>query len=202
MKVYSVIVTYGDRFHLLKQVIEACFREDVNKVIVIDNASIENSRNKLKEFEKQNKDRLKVIYLEENSGSAGGYKRGLEEAYKCEECEFIWLLDDDNEPQKDSLKVLKEFWNDLEDKNKKEKVALLSYRPDRIAYKEAIMTNNPELVLGRKNSFLGFHILDLPKKVMRVLKRKIGIKTFKEDNSIKSGKVAVAPYGGMFFIKN
>ena len=202
MKVYSVIVTYGDRFHLLKQVIEACYREDVNKVIVIDNASIENSRNKLKEFEKQNKDRLKVIYLEENSGSAGGYKRGLEEAYKCEECEFIWLLDDDNEPQKDSLKVLKEFWNDLEDKNKKEKVALLSYRPDRIAYKESIMTNNPELVLGRKNSFLGFHILDLPKKVMRVLKRKIGIKTFKENQSIKSGKVAVAPYGGMFFHKS
>ena len=53
----------------------------------------------------QNQERLKVIYLDENTGSAGGYKLGLEEAYKCNECEFIWLLDDDNKPQKDSLKT-------------------------------------------------------------------------------------------------
>ena len=201
MKVCSVIVTYGDRFHLLKQVIEACYKEGVDKVIVIDNASEENSKKQLKEYEKENQDRLKVIYLEENTGSAGGYKRGLQEAYECEECEYIWLLDDDNMPQKDSLKVLKEFWGKLENKEKEKKVSLLSFRPDRMAYKEAIMTNNPNLVLGRKNSFLGFHILDLPKKVLRVLKRKIGIKTFVEDKNIKSGKVAVAPYGGMFFHK-
>jgi GT2 family glycosyltransferase len=89
----------------------------------------------------------------------------------------------------------------LEDENKEEKIALLSYRPDRIQYKEAIMTNNPNLVLGKKNSFLGFHILDLPKKVIKLLKRKLGMKTFKENPNIKSGKVAVAPYGGMFLHK-
>ncbi|AEA34639.1 glycosyltransferase [Hippea maritima] len=200
MKVCAVIVTYGDRFHLLKQVMDACYNEGVNKIIVVDNASEENSKKQLKEYEEK-ESRLKVIYLDENTGSAGGYKRGLQEAYKCEECEFIWLLDDDNQPQKDSLKVLKDFWNKLKDENKEEKVSLLSYRPDRIQYKEAIMTDNPDLVLGRKNSFLGFHIIDLPKKVIRVLKRKIGIKTFHENPNIKSGKVAVAPYGGMFFHK-
>jgi hypothetical protein len=67
----AVIVTYGDRFHLLKQVIDACFREGVNKVIVVDNASVENNRNQLKEFEKENSDKLKVIYLNENTGSTG-----------------------------------------------------------------------------------------------------------------------------------
>ena len=36
-KVYAVIVTYSDRFHLLKQVIEACLGESVTKIIVIDN---------------------------------------------------------------------------------------------------------------------------------------------------------------------
>ena len=200
MKVCSVIVTYGDRFHLLKQVIEACYKEGVYRVIVIDNASEENSKKKLQELDK-NEDRLKVIYLDENTGSAGGYKRGLQEAYECEECEHIWLLDDDNKPQKKSLKVLKEFWGELENKEKEKKVSLLSFRSDRMAYKEAIMTKNPNLVLGRKNSFLGFHILDLPKKVIRVLKRKIGIKTFIEEKNIKSGKVSVAPYGGMFFHK-
>ena len=201
MKICSVIVTYGDRFHLLKQVINACFKEGVDKVIVVDNASTKSSKKQLQEFEKQNKNKLKVIYLDKNTGSAGGYKRGLEEAYKCKECEFIWLLDDDNEPQKNSLKILKEFWNKLDEEDKEEKIALLSYRPDRIQYKEAIMTNNPNLVLGRKNSFLGFHIFDLPKKVVRLMKRKFGIKTFKEYENIKTGKVAVAPYGGMFFNK-
>ena len=201
MKVCAVIVTYGDRFYLLKEVMDACYKEGVDKIIVIDNDSEDNSKKQLKEYEKK-ESRLKVIYLDKNTGSAGGYKRGLQEACKCEECEFIWLLDDDNQPQKNSLKVLKEFWNKLEYENKKEKVSLLSYRPDRIQYKEAIMTNNPNLVLGRENSFLGFHIIDLPKKIIRVLKRKIGIKTVYDNPNIKSGKVAVAPYGGMFFHKN
>jgi len=202
LKVCTVIVTYGNRFHLLKQVMDACYKEGVDKIIVVDNASVKNSRDKLKEYESKNQERLKVIYLDENTGSAGGYKRGLEEAYNCKDCEFIWLLDDDNKPQKDSLKVLKEFWNRLDVGNKKEKITLLSYRPDRIQYKEAIMTNNPDLVLGRKNSFLGFHILDLPKKIIRVIKRKMGMQIFTENLNIKSGKVSVAPYGGMFFHKS
>ncbi len=200
-KVCVVTVTYGNRFKFLKQVIDACLREGIDKIIVIDNASYIESREKLKELEAKPKNKLKVLYLPENTGSAGGYKRGLEEAYKCEECEYIWLLDDDNMPQRNSLKVLKEFWNNLDEENKEEKVSLLSFRPDRQAYKEAIMTNNPNLVLGRKNSFLGFHILDLPKKIIRVIKRKLGLSTFKENPNIQSGKVAVAPYGGMFFHK-
>jgi GT2 family glycosyltransferase len=181
---------------------DACYKEGVSKIIVVDNDSEQNSKQKLKKYENQNQKRLKVVYLNENTGSAGGYKRGLEEAYNNSECEFIWLLDDDNMPQKDSLKVLKDFWNNLNQEDKNRKVSLLSYRKDRVAYKEAIMTNNPNLVLGRKNSFLGFHFIDLPKKVVKVMKRKFGIQTFKEDKTIKSGKVSVAPYGGMFFHKN
>jgi len=170
---------------------------------VVDNNSVSESREKLKTYEQElGRDKIKVLYLDDNYGSAGGYKRGLQEVYSNEECEYIWLLDDDNEPQKDALKVLKGFWDTLNQVDKKEKVSLLSYRKDRIAYKEAIMINNPELVLGRKNSFLGFHIVDLPKKVLKVIKRKFGFKTFTENTNIKSGKVSVTPYGGMFFHKN
>jgi GT2 family glycosyltransferase len=200
---FAVTVTYGNRFHLLKQVIDGALSEGVAKVIVVDNNSVPESREQLKTYEHElGSDKIKVLYLDDNYGSAGGFKRGLEEAYNDEECEFIWLLDDDNEPQKDSLKVLESFWNDLKQEDKNEKVSLLSYRKDRVAYKEAIMTNNPGLVLGRKNSFLGFHIVDLPKKVLKVVKRKLGLNTFIENFNIKSGKVSVAPYGGMFFHKN
>jgi len=192
MKVCAVIVTYGDRFHLLRQVMDACYNEGVNKIIVIDNASEENSKKQLKEYEEK-ESRLRVVYLNENTGSAGGYKRGLQEAYKCQECEFIWLLDDDNQPQKDSLKVLKDFWDKLEDENKEEKVALLSYRDNRLN------TKPTPRKLGKTNSFFGFHISDLPKKVFNVFKRKLGFPDKK--NEIKNTKfflLNTAPYGGTF----
>lgn len=201
-KVYAIIVTYADRFHLLRQVIESCFTEGIKKIIIIDNNSDHKSKTQLKNLENEISDKLKVIYLEENIGSSGGYKRGLVEADKDKNCEFIWLLDDDNKPQKNALSTLINFWNNLEQKDKKEKISLLSYRKDRIAFKEAIMTNNPNLVLGRKNSFLGFHILELPKKIIKAIKRKLNISTFHENIDIKTGLVSVAPYGGMFFHKS
>lgn len=172
MKVCAVIVTYGDRFHLLKQVMEACYKEGVNKIIVVDNASSENSRNKLKEYEKYHKDNLKVIHLDENTGSAGGYKRGLQEAYKCKDCEYIWLLDDDNMPQKNSLKILKDFWNSLYNQQK-DKITLLSNRVDK---------NLNNLLTPVDNSFLGFHFKNF------FIKR-------------KDANIEVAPYGGLFFHK-
>ena len=202
LKVYAVIVTYSDRFNLLKQVIDSCLNENIDKIIVIDNNSTENSKIQLRNLEPKISDKLKVVYLEENIGSAGGYKRGLEEAYRDDDCEFIWLLDDDNKPQKNSLGILIDFWNKIEQRDKKEKISLLSYRKDRIVFKEAVMTDNPNLVLGSQNSFLGFHLLELPKKVIRVLKRKLGILLFKENLDIRTGLVPISPYGGIFFHKN
>jgi len=204
-KVYVVTVTYGNRFDLLKQVIDAALNEGVYKVIVVDNKSELESRNKLMEYEKLSNDKLKVLYLDDNYGSAGGFKKGLELAYSDPECEFIWLLDDDNKPIDDSLKNLVDFWNFLEIENKEEKVALLSYRFKKgQSTKEAIIRNKPELVLGLKNSFLGFHIKELHKKNYRYLKKR-----FKAEGNIveqeiekKFGVVPVAPYGGLFIHKD
>lgn len=195
--VYAIIVTYADRFHLLEQVIKACCSEGIDKIIVVDNNSNESSQRELKSLENSLDNCLKVIYLNKNSGSSGGYKRGMEEAYKDNNCSYIWLLDDDNKPQKGSLKTLKEYWESLSKEEQNEKFSLLSYRQDRKAYKEAIMTGNPDLVLGEQNSFLGFHIFNLLNKIV---KRKPNIQTRQEN--IHNGLVSVAPYGGMFFHKN
>jgi len=203
MRIFAVIVTYGNRFHFLKKVIDSAFSEGVLKIIVIDNNSNPESKKQLAIYEKKlGSNKIKVSYLDKNYGSAGGFKKGLEEAYNDTDCEFIWLLDDDNQPKKDSLNVLKDHWNSIVQEDKNETVSLLSYRKDRKVYKEAIMINNPDLVLGRKNSFLGFHLVDFPKKVLKVIKRKLGIQAFVEDKNIKSGKVSVAPYGGIFIHKN
>ena len=104
-KVCVVTVTYGNRFKYLEKVIDSCLKEGVGKIIVVDNDSHPESRQKLEELEKKEA-KLKVIYLDENKGSAGGYKIGLKEAYKCKKCEFILCLDDDNMLSSNSLKKL------------------------------------------------------------------------------------------------
>jgi len=200
-RVCVVTVTYGNRFHLLKQVIDAALEEGVYKIIVVDNNSESESRNKLIEYERVLNGKIKVLYLDDNYGSAGGYKIGLKEAYKDPECEFIWLLDDDNKPMNNALRVLLDFWYSLEIKDKQEKVALLSFRPIKeYLYVESILKNKPELVLGWKNGFLGFHIKNLPAKIKRYLQGLLNLKN-KEIN-LKYGTIPSAIYGGLFIHKN
>ena len=108
MITFAVTVTYGNRFHLLKQVIDGALKEGVSKVIVVDNNSQPESREKLKAYELElGSDKIKVLYLDDNYGSAGGFKRGLEEAYNHKECEYILVLDDDNLLEEGSFEKLK-----------------------------------------------------------------------------------------------
>ena len=72
-----VIVTYGNRVHLLKQVMNSCIKNNVSKIIVIDNASQEESASKLSEFSMANPDKVSVFRMSRNLGSAGGFKRGI-----------------------------------------------------------------------------------------------------------------------------
>ena len=44
MTIFAVTVTYGNRFHLLKQVIDSALVEGVSKVIVVDNVLITENR--------------------------------------------------------------------------------------------------------------------------------------------------------------
>ena len=207
MKTCAVTVTYGNRFHLVKQVIDGALSAGAIKIIVVCNNSVLESRKKLIEYEKKlGNEKIKVLYLDDNYGSAGGFKRGLQEAYNDKKCEFIWLLDDDNKPMNNALKILLDFWQSLKVKNKEEKIALLSYRfkKEQLA-KEAAISNKPDLILGFKNSFLRFHIKELHKKIYRYLKRKLksGCNIIMKQKSIaKYGVVPVAPYGGLFIHKN
>lgn len=210
-KVFVVTVTYGNRFHLLKQVIESSFREGVCKVIVVDNNSDKESRDQLIKYEKSNP-KIKVIYLPENTGSAGGYKRGLEEAYNETDCEFIWLLDDDNVPKKDALIELFNVWGNIQDKKKYSNTAMLSFREKKeYTSLQAILKNKPTLVLGPPYSFNGFSITSFLGKTYRFIRRIINknydsilakkrIELLRKNNKIH-GKVAVAPYGGLLIHK-
>lgn len=196
MKVCVVIVTYANRFHLLRQVVDSLVEQQITKIIIVDNNSVEESYKRLKRLEDLFKNRLKVIYLSENTGSAGGYKRGLQEANNCEDCDFIWLLDDDNKPEKDALNMLIDAWERVKEKHKKRRIALLSLREDRKQYVMVAQGEPVEKWFGRKNSFLGFHLLALPTKIFSKtgLRRKKNGKEYMDKTA-----VPYAPYGGLFF---
>ncbi|NJO91320.1 MAG: hypothetical protein HC831_21915 [Chloroflexia bacterium] len=149
---------------------------------------------------KKNENRkISIVRLQTNSGSANGYKTGIEEAIKQTDCDFIWLLDDDNVPRCDALQVLKRLWTTIEYTKKSELMSLVSFREDRPLYLRAVMENNPKIVLGRKNIYRAFHIADIIRKVIDDLLRKrdnLAPCTAKE-----YGEIYAAPYGGMFFNK-
>ncbi len=199
VKTCVVIVTYGNRFHLLKQVIDSLVEQQTEKIIVVDNNSFEESRNRLKRLEVRLKSKLKVIYLSENTGSAYGYKKGLQEAHKCKDCELIWMLDDDNKPEKDALEVLVNTWNEIKENDKEKNTALLSLRENREPYVKVAQGGVVERWFGRKNSFLGFHLIDLPSKILRKVKAN---KKEERKEYLEIVAVPYAPYGGLFFHKD
>lgn len=188
MDVTVIIVTYANRFSLLNRVIEVCLRSGVNDIVVVDNNSDKSSVDQLKTMERE-KPNMHIIWNSLNLGSAKAFKQGLQFAQKLPNS-FIWLLDDDNQPEENALNNLKAFWvgksNDVK--------CLLAYRPDREQYKNAIELDQQDLILGKKNSFSGFHIFDKLHKLFPVKMAK--------PNLERSGKIPYTPYGGMFFEKD
>ena len=201
MKVCALVVTYNDRFKYLEKVIDQLLQSDINGIIVIDNNSSLNSCDQLNTLEKKYSGWLKAIYLNENIGSAGGYFAGLQEFYRMDDYDFVWLLDDDNVPEKNALDIIKKFWLNLNSKDKEDNIALLSYRNDRNIYYEAVLKNNPDMVIGQKNGFLGF---DLRTYLIRKRNKLFNIQSSDRlhmDENIEYGKVSASYYGGLFFHK-
>ncbi|MGC8622182.1 MAG: glycosyltransferase [Caldisphaera sp.] len=204
MNVYVIIVTYGKRFNLLEQVVEATLSQEVYKVIIVDNASCLESKKKLKLYETNHSNKVKVIYLDENTGSAGGYKKGLEEVVNDPKCDFIWLLDDDNKPVEFALQNLLKFWSKIELIDKESKISLSS---NRFCLDEncVLLMLNENVTLGRPNSFLGFDIMTSFKEIIKILMGKRLQKLVKNYISKKLRKdfveLSCASYGGLFFHK-
>src|SRR5690554_1438069 len=109
LKVCAVVVTYN-RIELLKECIEALLNQSVtlNKLIVIDNNSSDGTKEYLGEIANTNKELFEIILLPINLGGAGGFYEGIKAA--CEyKPDWIWIMDDDTEPEKNCLLKLMNF---------------------------------------------------------------------------------------------
>lgn len=189
-KVIVITVTYGNRWHLLRQVLISVFDQNIETVIVVDNASDENIlQNAMQEF----CGKVKVITLPTNTGSANGFKIGIEEALKTEAM-YFWLLDDDNKPLEGCLSNLLLANQFLGLKNK---CALLSLRRDRSEYMSAAKNGRAGFFIN--NSFMGFHFKDT---LLKIADRLLGQKTQSDFFRFPLVTIDFAPYGGFFFHKD
>lgn len=187
-KICCVIVTYGNRWKLCKKVCLRALEVGVEEVVVVDNGSTERSSKELNQFCSETPS-VQLVSNGENLGSSGGVARGLRAAFQLNS-EFIWLLDDDNFPEEDSLFNLLEAHAFL--KISFPEVVLYSSRATGRPHDSAAFTHGREKRY-KPNSFCGFSFFDLLIwKLNRVTRPQEG------EVNYPIARVHYGPYGGMF----
>jgi GT2 family glycosyltransferase len=159
--VIAVTVTYGNRKKLLCEALKALQGLPLKRVVVVDNGATWPVKAEITE---EYPDLVDVVELGKNTGSAGGFSTGIQRALDLE-TEFVWLLDDDNRPRKDTLKKLLKAWSYAALSTSHDHLAVVAFRPEHQADVAAGVPAHR--INPRPNSFRGFHVLDIPYKIWR-----------------------------------
>ena len=96
-----------NRRELLVECVRALLAQShpVERVIVLDNASTDGTEQHLRDVGLLDDPRVRFERREENTGGAGGYREGVRLGIEAGQ-DWIWLMDDDAEPQPDALERL------------------------------------------------------------------------------------------------
>jgi GT2 family glycosyltransferase len=191
MNVTVVTVTYGRRAALLTQVLAAARAQGAAGAIVIDNGSEDPLDATLgARFGGW----ARIHSLGANRGSAVGFATGIAQAMAAG-AEFILLLDDDNLPAASCLQTMLSRWATCKDSGESpDNFAVHATRLRADESPQAAWLQIPE---PRRGSFLGFHIAEMPYKLLRRLApRMLGVAARK---TASVTDISVAPYGGTLF---
>lgn len=106
ISITTVVVTFNRR-NLLERCLIALKQQSraPQRVLVVDNASTDGTREWLASWLPANLPQAKLIALGENLGGAGGFSEGLHTAVE-EGADWVWMMDDDAEPHLDALERL------------------------------------------------------------------------------------------------
>ena len=104
--VCAVVVTFNRR-ELLRQCLNAIMAQTVppNWLLVVDNHSSDGTAEMLQVFGQCHTDTVLHERLPRNLGGAGGFSHGLSKAVELG-ADWIWMMDDDAEPEKEALERL------------------------------------------------------------------------------------------------
>jgi GT2 family glycosyltransferase len=75
------------------------------RIVIVDNASSDGTEDALRAEGVLDQPDVVYVRLEENTGSAGGYSKGIEVARE-QPVDWIWIMDDDAEPEPEALERL------------------------------------------------------------------------------------------------
>lgn len=196
MKICAAVVTYGDRFHLLKQVLDYIQESEIHELVLVKNGCNNASSKKIDDYLSHFRKGFKVKEFDQNHGSAKGFKTALELCSKSES-DYIFIMDDDNLPDPNCLDLLKSAYVENSKSSDKHQLVVIANRADRINFRESISYSDGDRILSPMNNFLGFHVKDIFRKLAeRFLQPKE-----KNITHVNSLKVVAAPYSGMLFAR-
>ena len=187
----AVTVTYGQRWHLLRRALASAKSEGFDRALVVDNgAKADIAQLAADEFG----DFVDVVTVGRNTGSAGGFKMGIQRALALD-AEYLLLLDDDNELQPGALAALVAAHREQSTVVQADRLAVLAYRSDRQADVAAGVPASG--MQESKTAFFGFKLLDVPFKIFR--RTRFGRRWLARRTVLTQVALAIAPYSGLYF---
>lgn len=190
-KVAVVTVTYGKRWDFLSQVISSVVDDaHVVKIIIVDNGS--KNQKEIEDGVKDFGEKVVTIRHEKNLGSAGGFHTGLK-AVRDIDCNYVFLLDDDNVPEQGAIDRFLDIKNNF---LKGDKVVIMGNRVDLSGSQEYFYKPSLTNLLPKGTFFEVFSF----EKIINFIKLIIGINN---KNNNRGPFLPIIPnvgfiYGGSF----
>lgn len=103
-RIVVITVTFND-YDYLEKSLSALRKQTIpiEKIVVVDNCSSEENRQKL---QLQQNEQIDVLWLSENKGGAGGFEEGMRYAQERYAPDWYWLMDADAYPKEDCAEKL------------------------------------------------------------------------------------------------
>lgn len=184
-ELYAVIVSYGERHHLLSEVTDRVLSEDVGHIVIVFNGNFAPGN-------WSDHPRITLVPLAENLGSAAGFGIGMERA-RILGAKLILLLDDDNLPQIGSIARLLATHQLL---GGGKDVCLQAYRPQ-LEWHTLLLRTGVETI-ALPNTFAWFHLAN----ERHLLRKQLGGQPAQNRSApfrFPVAKSRVACYGGLLF---
>lgn len=191
MQVDVLLVTYGNRWPLLRMTMQAlAAMPEIRKVTLVDNGSRYDVLEQLKTIQTPD---VELIIVPENKGSAFAFGAGIKRIQEDKEARFILLLDDDLIPQENCISRLLQQASAIYQEKGNYQFLLQCMRPDRSYLRSAAKGVDTGLFFPQPDHFLGFNIFS----VFHRGAKKRRIKKIAQLPDAERATIPCAPYGGL-----
>lgn len=101
--IVAVVVTHN-RLEQLRFTVSRLHSEALDKIVIVDNASIDGTKEFLSSLSEQ---KFHIVNLPDNLGGAGGFEIGLSEAVERFDADWVVVMDDDAYPRSGSIELFR-----------------------------------------------------------------------------------------------